>query len=293
MLVAHCLCIQLFITAEGGNDDTCVYLPRYALQAEGSALAARFSGQWEQCLDHDDQGRIFLDFDPEVFQQILAYLRSRAIFSSPGERPSLPQVEADKQTAYMDLVKYLVLVEFMGYSSDSDTGQPLKFSSASSGVQIDHWHQRAVVSKWRQSQFCTIIIEPFVQSCCCLKLKVGRVEQWMFAGIATDIPANYNQNYSLPTAHGWDDGNTQWVCGAPRHPGPSVLFGTGDTILMMANLEGKQLFLKSTRSTMHACIPLQVPIEQQNRFAFYIMLYLAGDEVELLPVTAEDRQSLS
>jgi len=33
-------------------------------QAEGSSLAARFNGSdlMEQCLDRDDQGRIFLDF---------------------------------------------------------------------------------------------------------------------------------------------------------------------------------------------------------------------------------------
>lgn len=49
------------------------------IQAEGSALAARFSGRWEQSLSRGDQGRIFLDYDSYSFQQILLCLRMRAI----------------------------------------------------------------------------------------------------------------------------------------------------------------------------------------------------------------------
>lgn len=38
---------------------------------------------------------------------------------------------------------------------------------------------------------------------------------------------------------------------------------------------------------------LEVPAEQQHKLAFLIMLYHADDEVELLPVTEEDRLSFS
>lgn len=55
-------------------------------QAQGSALAAWFSGRWEDCLDRDEQGHAFLDFDPDLFQPILSFLRSVAICSTliPG-----------------------------------------------------------------------------------------------------------------------------------------------------------------------------------------------------------------
>ena len=76
------------------------------VQAVGSALAARFSGHWEECLDHDDQGRIFLDFDPYCFQQIVFYLRSRAIQSDPDATMALPEIVAEKQRAFFDLVRY-------------------------------------------------------------------------------------------------------------------------------------------------------------------------------------------
>lgn len=74
-------------------------------QAESSSLAARFNGRWEQSLDHDDQGRIFLDFDPYCFQQILFYLRSRTLLSSAAATAALPEIESCKRRAYMDLAQ--------------------------------------------------------------------------------------------------------------------------------------------------------------------------------------------
>lgn len=221
---------------------------------------------------------------------ILAYLRSRAIFSCPSERPSLPQVEAGKQKAYMDLVKYLVLDDFMGYSSNADMN-PQKFSFASSAVQIDQQQQRAVVTERNRDHLCSIIVEPLVQSHCCLKLRVRHDKKWMFVGIATDIPLNNGRNYNLPTTHGWGSHGLEVVYGATTDKKHSVSLSTGDTVVMMADFERKLLCLKSSGSATPAYLPLKVPAEQQHEFAFYIMLYSAGDEVELFSVSAEDLQS--
>ncbi|KAL0028555.1 hypothetical protein WJX79_001387 [Trebouxia sp. C0005] len=98
-------------------------------QAEGSCLAARFNGLWEQCLDHDDQGRIFLDFDPYCFQLILFYLRSRTLLSSAEATATLPEVEPCKRRAFLDLVKYLALEEYMGHMGSG----PVQFVQGGSG----------------------------------------------------------------------------------------------------------------------------------------------------------------
>ena len=118
-------------------------------QAEGSSLAARFNGSdlMEQCLDRDDQGRIFLDFDPYCFQQILFYLRSRALLSSAEATAALPEIDPCKKRAYMDLVKFLLLEEYMGYSGFS----ALQFVQAGSGVEISGKRQQAKVTTSGQS----------------------------------------------------------------------------------------------------------------------------------------------
>jgi len=44
---------------------------------EGSILAAKFSGRWEDSLERDAEGRIFIDAKPEYFAVLLDQLRSR------------------------------------------------------------------------------------------------------------------------------------------------------------------------------------------------------------------------
>lgn len=106
------------------------------LQARGSTLAAWFSGRWEDCLDRDDQGRTFLDFDPDLFQLILSFLRSCAICSNPDARPKLARADASKQQAFKDLIKYLGLEDYLGYGCDNrlQPPSPPTFATATAPV---------------------------------------------------------------------------------------------------------------------------------------------------------------
>jgi len=72
-----------------------------------------FSGRWEESLSRDDQGHIFLDFDPHSFQQVLLCLRMRAIADDIDSKWS-PRLESDKQQPFDSLVRYLQLEEYMG-----------------------------------------------------------------------------------------------------------------------------------------------------------------------------------
>lgn len=64
-----------------------------------------FSGRWEQNVDQDADGRIFLDFDPYCFQQILSYLRSCKIRRLAVAPASLQRIKAKKLCDYLELVK--------------------------------------------------------------------------------------------------------------------------------------------------------------------------------------------
>ena len=79
------------------------------MQVEGSHLAVMFSGRWEDCLDHDSNGRIFLDFDPYSFQQVLTTLRCRPFDLASSVAPPEAIITPDKLHAYKCLVDYLGL----------------------------------------------------------------------------------------------------------------------------------------------------------------------------------------
>ena len=60
-------------------------------QLKGTRLEALFSGRWENKLQRDSNGRIFLDVNPKCFQAIVDYLNELMI-SSEDNPPRLPSV---------------------------------------------------------------------------------------------------------------------------------------------------------------------------------------------------------
>jgi len=80
--------------------------------AEGSLLAGMFSGNFDNRLKRDKDGRIFLDVDPPLFNRILLHLRLRRI-ASPDCPAPLPCVPEDQRPEYDMMVKYFGLETFM------------------------------------------------------------------------------------------------------------------------------------------------------------------------------------
>ena len=64
-------------------------------QLKGTRMEALFSGRWDQKLQQDRSGRVFLDVNPICFQAIVDYLNELAI-SSEGNPPRPPSVDDDE-----------------------------------------------------------------------------------------------------------------------------------------------------------------------------------------------------
>jgi len=74
---------------------------------KSSRLEALFSGRWENQLLHDDQGRVFMDVNADVFKKILEYLYMIKI-SEDGDAPPVPDVDEsmkDMFDSYLDFFK--------------------------------------------------------------------------------------------------------------------------------------------------------------------------------------------
>ncbi|DBA75868.1 hypothetical protein WJX77_008075 [Trebouxia sp. C0004] len=82
-------------------------------QAKDSLLASKFNGRWEARHQLDNQGQIFLDYDPYCFKQVLAYLRSKAI-ERPDRPAPQPVIAPESQAQFYALLQFLGLEEFMG-----------------------------------------------------------------------------------------------------------------------------------------------------------------------------------
>ncbi|KAA6425970.1 MAG: hypothetical protein FRX49_04345 [Trebouxia sp. A1-2] len=254
-------------------------------EAEGSCLAARFNGLWEQCLDHDDQGRIFLDFDPYCFQLILFYLRSRTLLSSAEATATLPEVEPCKRRAFLDLVKYLALEEYMGHMGSG----PVQFVQGGSGVQLT---QNGQVAKAIGSgaSYRTVLTGSHLGNVCFCKCKFHQVGQWVFLGVGADLAVDAHDNHSAATAHGWAMPDRQFTTGSMSSA--TVSWANGDWVLVKADFSARKLSMVSSRASTPLTMPLEVPANLQDQYVFQVILWNCRDHVELLPVNAEDQQLL-
>ena len=128
---------------------------------EGSVLSAMFSGRWEQSLDHDSQGRIFLDFDPYCFEQILTFLRCRSSDTTKRVNTPAPIITADKQHAFASLVDFLGLTELLGSPSHAK----LPYTGAAECEDADeHTHQKTSKHSGRDEQLKMMFPRMFHES---------------------------------------------------------------------------------------------------------------------------------
>ena len=97
-----------------------------------------FSGRWEHSLNRDSQGRIFLDFEPHCFQQILTFLRCRPLNMARGQRTPQPIIEEGKQHAYQSLVDYLGLEDELGSSHFISRPEDVEFSDVEGYVVVNN-----------------------------------------------------------------------------------------------------------------------------------------------------------
>ena len=91
--------------------DRMAVLRRTLTSVEGSMLASRFSGRWDDALEQDDDGNFFIDQPIELFRPMINYLRAKAC-----ETPLGPPVKAPFHKDYELRQDFYRLVEYFGMS---------------------------------------------------------------------------------------------------------------------------------------------------------------------------------
>jgi len=219
----------------------------------------------------------------------LFYLRSRALLSSTEATAVLPEVEPSKRRGFLDLVKFLVLEEYMGYSGGAAL-QCVKFEQAGAGIQImDNGQQAKATTACISST--SVITGSSLGNVRFFKCKICRVHQWMFVGVGADLALDGQSNYSALNTYGWGKAGRQFTQGK-KLSCPAVQWANGDWVLIKADFLARKLSMVSTQASTPLTMSLKVSANLQDQYVFQVMLNDINDQVELLPVTAEDQQLL-
>ncbi|KAL9189782.1 hypothetical protein ACHAXT_009457 [Thalassiosira profunda] len=76
---------------------TTAVLRRTLTSVEGSMLASRFSGRWDESLEKDRDGNFFIDQPIELFMPMLNYLRAKFCETALAPPVTSPEFESEKQ----------------------------------------------------------------------------------------------------------------------------------------------------------------------------------------------------
>eukprot|EP01082_Thalassiosira_pseudonana_P014108 g12482.t1 g12482 contig6:2003447-2004614(-) len=84
-------------------------LRRTLISVEGSMLASRFSGRWDDSLEKDRDGHFFIDQPIELFLPMVNYLRAKA-----SETPLAPPVTSPEFESETQRRNFVRMVEYFG-----------------------------------------------------------------------------------------------------------------------------------------------------------------------------------
>ena len=136
----------------GGCTDICV-LRRTLTCIPDSMLAAKFSGRWDDTLEKDRHGNIFIDWDPPLFQSLISFLRKKSQWQqqqphfSVSTRQRRPPAPPAPSADFDHLLEYyhLPLLEFytIEITPCSDEG-PIEY-------EISHPHSSPPSNSWSLS----------------------------------------------------------------------------------------------------------------------------------------------
>ena len=181
-------------------------------QVEGSLLSTMFSGRWEDGLQRDQDGAVFFDFNPEYFNYILKYLRTKKIVT-PEKPPELPKVPPDDLKNFTALVEYLGLAEEIVVSGDEPTEvvsteivSNEKFNLHGTGIILQE--ERKVAVQTRNGSHEYVLGEHIYQQGIVhvkLKLESFRDKGWLFVGMVKEdaVQQNDSNSYQWPGSYGW------------------------------------------------------------------------------------------
>ena len=247
-------------------------------QVKNSLLATMFSGRWEESLERDQDGAVFLDFNPQYFVLILDYLREKRI-AQPGKPIPLPKVANDQSERFNNLLQYL------GLSNEivsKDIMRSEKFGPHSPGVTV-HEGRKVAVNGPNEERAYALGENVYQQGIVKLKLKLESLEKnnWMFVGIVkTDAVPEDNQSFQWHGSYGWALGKygKEWKSGLyTEETALHRVIGQGDTVELVLNCEVTKLSLH-----LHTGQQFHMEIPKSQTWRLNVNLLGGNDKIRII-----------
>ena len=213
-------------------------------------LASMFGLRWAGRQKLDNQGRIFLNFDPYCFKKILSFFMGKLI-EHPGRPAPLPIIRPEAKAQFAALAEYLGIKEFMGieqsHAADATAGADCSGNfclDQALGMRL-HWHPQGCMASvdGRQLERGVCFASPamlrgtlqFIKCSIISRKSPGSHGDWLFLGITQLVAPQMDVEQNV-TSFGWslECGYSQ---GKPV-PGPpsAPAFEEGDKLIIKVDM---------------------------------------------------------
>jgi len=246
-------------------------------------LTGMFSGRWDKSFDLDDDGRIFLDFDPDCFAEVLHQLRLLQLTgqSEVSWHKVLPPER--REVYFRAMLDFLGLAKLPAFAANFSFFHPSIARGANEALGISKGGAVMSPSEGHKWSIGETVMEAGTYMWG-FKIHQLRNNNWIFLGvIASTRPVD--DSFCDPTSYGWackgsDSQQNAFVRGvaSPGYGGWSG-FQEGDDVTMQLNVDSGVLRMKVVRlqqTVFHFTGLHQAP------WRIHVNLHGAGDCVELL-----------
>lgn len=251
-------------------------------QVEGCLLQYMFSGRWEDRLERDSEGRVFLDYNPYCFGKILDFLWAMQLSSNESPAP-LPDVRPDDRSIFRLLVRYLGLEELIypELRRFSDELKTAEIGIVDGGLlAVQKAGKDAYQSVFGQGVFSNEVVE--------FTIKIEHLRnsyKWlMFGVIPHDYPATRN-SHEKPGSYGWSTNGNTWIAGKSTRSYKnfkSGILSEGTEVVM--TLDCRQRYNTLTLQvlgTMNKYLLSELP---RNQWRLQVVLYGNNDEIRIVNI---------
>jgi len=269
------------------------------LLAENTLLEAMFSGRWEDSLERDSAGRVFLDFSPVPFRALLSHLRVLRD-AGPGTRVKFPGVPPEYQAEFDSMVKYLELWEFLyGKATCSVGALECKAAHETLALRVDVTDRGSKICGSGRSYTPLVgrhaLLDVLDQAWWKISVEKLPTNGWLYAGIiGTEAP----QQSSMEDATSYG-----WASNCIYQGGKQIESSRGwsswqecDVAIFRLDARSNQLCMCLTRAgaTHTHSLKLQEGVDVQvMRMHVNLQAQSPGVEVSVLPVTSAEAVNLS
>lgn len=195
-------------------------------------LAIQFGLRWVERQKRDNQGRIFLNYDPYCFKRILSFLRCKLV-EHPDHLTLPPLIKRESQAEFASLTQYLGLGDFISSTATADLATDYSFHEA---IAMHLTSNNHVAKTFGNIGYA--IVSP--------RLKIGRHflricidststgYQWLFLGVTSLSRPKQNMEFDA-TSFGWAAGK-EYAAGQGKKRRCYPRWETGDELFFMVDV---------------------------------------------------------